>query len=212
MKKIIICLLMISLTIIMISGLHIAAYASSTNTETFKKQVISFDEVAYSKEVDQWMKDNAPKSSGSIDLGLFILNIQNKIKSDGQKYGAQDLVSKQYGAYLLYDIAFVGNSIFLNLLPDSNNKFTLKNIPAPANGNYPGTVTQTALIPDSQTNKLINSTSYYVDNHSDRTVVIHGGFRNSWANGIDNMQTRLFYDRGYNLLIVDNRATGTVLV
>lgn len=171
------------------------------------KDKIPFDETTYAKEVDTWMKANKPHSASGLDLGIFIVNLKLHIRADGQKYGDEDLISRQYGAYILYDIAFVGNSVFSGLLSQPNQGLT--SIPAPANGTYPNTVTENAEIPDKETNKTIQSTSYYIDNGSDKTVIMHGGFRNSWSNGNDNSQTRLFYDRGYNLLIVDNRATGT---
>ena len=171
------------------------------------KDKIPFDETTYAKEVDTWMKANKPHSASEFDLGIFIANLNFHIFADGQKYGDEDLIARQYGAYILYDIAFVGNSVFSGLLSQPSQSLT--NMPAPATGTYPNTVTENADIPDQETNKTLHSTSYYIDNGSDKTVVMHGGFRNSWSNGNDNSQTRLFYDRGYNLLIVDNRATGS---
>lgn len=177
------------------------------DTTLAPKDNITFDETTYAKEVDTWMKANKPKSASNIDLGIFLLSLKFHIKADGQKYGDEGLIARQYGAYILYDIAFVGDSVFSELLSQSSQ--TLTNMPAPATGTYPNTVTEDADIPDQETNKTIHSTSYYIDNGSDKTVVMHGGFRNSWTAGNDNSQTRLFYDRGYNLLIVDNRATGS---
>lgn len=50
--------------------------------------------------------------------------------------------------------------------------------------------------------------AYYVDQGSDKTVMIHGGFRGNWNNGIITEEYNDFYKAGYNLLFVDSRATG----
>ncbi|PHL20189.1 hypothetical protein CQR37_15905, partial [Enterococcus faecium] len=50
--------------------------------------------------------------------------------------------------------------------------------------------------------------AYYVDRGSDKTVMIHGGFRGNWNNGIVTEEYNDFYKAGYNLLFVDSRATG----
>lgn len=174
--------------------------ATENNNSTVKTD--TFDEVKYSKEVvDPWMKANVPASTNPLLLLKFVGDLNAKIEADGKTYGDKDLVAKQYGAYMLYDIAFVGKSLFAGMMGSGN-------FPAPANGDYPEKVTETLPVLDKETNTTVTSTGYYVDQHSDKTVVMHGGFRNSWANGIDNVQTRLFYNRGYNILIVDNRASG----
>lgn len=103
--------------------------ATENNNSTVKTD--TFDEVKYSKEVvDPWMKANVPASTNPLLLLKFVGDLNAKIEADGKTYGDKDLVAKQYGAYMLYDIAFVGKSLFAGMMGSGN-------FPAPANGDYP---------------------------------------------------------------------------
>ena len=80
--------------------------ATENNNSTVKTD--TFDEVKYSKEVvDPWMKANVPASTNPLLLLKFVGDLNAKIEADGKTYGDKDLVSKQYVAYMLYDIVFV---------------------------------------------------------------------------------------------------------
>lgn len=113
------------------------------------------------------------------------------------------VVKRLMSTYLLYDIAFAKDSHFMSLLV--NNDGTS---PSEYTGFYPNTLPLEGTALNNQTGKNMNLKAYYVDQHSDKTVIIHGGFRGNWDNGVVTPEYDSFYQAGYNLLFVDSRTTG----
>lgn len=104
----------------------------------------------------------------------------------------------------MYDIAFAKDSCFMSLLGAANDGTA----PAEPTGFYPNTTQLEGTTVNKQDGKLMTLKSYYVDQKSDVTVMIHGGFRGNWNLGTVTDEYNIFYNAGYNLLFVDPRATG----
>ncbi|MFR0960401.1 MAG: alpha/beta fold hydrolase, partial [Enterococcus sp.] len=106
--------------------------------------------------------------------------------------------------YLLYDIAFSKNSVLMSMLGGTDDGTT----PTENTGFYTNTKQLHQTVLNKQDGKMMDVYAYYVDQGSDKTVMIHGGFRGNWNNGIVTEEYNDFYKAGYNLLFVDSRATG----
>ncbi|MEY8445023.1 alpha/beta fold hydrolase [Enterococcus ratti] len=116
-----------------------------------------------------------------------------------------DTIQNLITTYILYDIAFAKDSSLMSLANSQNDGTT----PAENTGFYPNTqqIKGTAL--NNQDGKMMDLYAYYVNQNSDKTVIIHGGFRGNWNNGIVMDEYNDFYQAGYNMIFVDSRATGT---
>lgn len=123
----------------------------------------------------------------------------------GKDYGVDKKIIKHLIAtYLLYDIAFSKNSVLMSMLGGTDDGTT----PTENTGFYPNTKQLHQTVLNKQDGKMMDVYAYYVDQGSDKTVMIHGGFRGNWNNGIVTEEYNDFYKAGYNLLFVDSRATG----
>lgn len=120
-------------------------------------------------------------------------------------YGVdKEIIKHLIATYLLYDIAFSKNSVLMSMLGGTDDGTT----PAENTGFYPNTKQLHQTVLNKQDGKMMDVYAYYVDQGSDKTVMIHGGFRGNWNNGIVTEEYNDFYKAGYNLLFVDSRATG----
>lgn len=120
-------------------------------------------------------------------------------------YGVdKEIIKHLIATYLLYDIAFAKNSVLMSMLGGTDDGTT----PTENTGFYPNTKQLHQTVLNKQDGKMMNVYAYYVDQGSDKTVMIHGGFRGNWNNGIITEEYNDFYKAGYNLLFVDSRATG----
>nr|WP_239000531.1 alpha/beta fold hydrolase [Enterococcus lactis] len=123
----------------------------------------------------------------------------------GKDYGVdKEIIKHLIATYLLYDIAFSKNSVLMSMLGGTDDGTT----PTENTGFYPNTKQLHQTVLNKQDGKMIDVYAYYVDQGSDKTVMIHGGFRGNWNNGIVTEEYNDFYKAGYNLLFVDSRATG----
>ncbi|EOG1623094.1 TPA: MucBP domain-containing protein [Enterococcus faecium] len=120
-------------------------------------------------------------------------------------YGVdKEIIKHLIATYLLYDIAFAKNSVLMSMLGGTDDGTT----PTENTGFYPNTKQLHQTVLNKQDGKMMDVYAYYVDQGSDKTVMIHGGFRGNWNNGIVTEEYNDFYKAGYNLLFVDSRATG----
>ena len=123
----------------------------------------------------------------------------------GKDYGVdKEIIKHLIATYLLYDIAFSKNSVLMSMLGGTDDGTT----PTENTGFYPNTKQLHQTVLNKQDGKMMDVYAYYVDQGSDKTVMIHGGFRGNWNNGIVTEEYNDFYKEGYNLLFVDSRATG----
>lgn len=123
----------------------------------------------------------------------------------GKDYGVdKEIIKHLIATYLLYDIAFSKNSVLMSMLGGTDDGTT----PTENTGFYPNTKQLHQTVLNKQDGKMMDVYAYYVDQGSDKTVMIHGGFRGNWNNGIVTEEYNDFYKVGYNLLFVDSRATG----
>lgn len=123
----------------------------------------------------------------------------------GKDYGVdKEIIKHLIATYLLYDIAFSKNSVLMSMLGGTDDGTT----PTENTGFYPNTKQLHQTVLNKQDGKMMDVYAYYVDQGSDKTVMIHGGFRGNWNNGIVTEEYNDFYKAGYNLLFVNSRATG----
>lgn len=123
----------------------------------------------------------------------------------GKDYGVdKEIIKHLIATYLLYDIAFSKNSVLMSMLGGTDDGTT----PTENTGFYPNTKQLHQTVLNKQDGKMMDVYAYYVDQGSDKTVMIHVGFRGNWNNGIVTEEYNDFYKAGYNLLFVDSRATG----
>ena len=123
----------------------------------------------------------------------------------GKDYGVdKEIIKHLIATYLLYDIAFSKNSVLMSMLGGTDDGTT----PTENRGFYPNTKQLHQTVLNKQDGKMMDVYAYYVDQGSDKIVMIHGGFRGNWNNGIVTEEYNDFYKAGYNLLFVDSRATG----
>ncbi|MDA5327108.1 MucBP domain-containing protein [Enterococcus lactis] len=123
----------------------------------------------------------------------------------GKDYGVdKEIIKHLIATYLLYDIAFSKNSVLMSMLGGTDDGTT----PTENTGFYPNTKQLHQTVLNKQDGKMMDVYAYYVDQGSDKTVMIHGGFRGNWNNGIVTEEYNDFYKAGYNLLFVDSRTTG----
>lgn len=123
----------------------------------------------------------------------------------GKDYGVdKEIIKHLIATYLLYDIAFSKNSVLMSMLGGTDDGTT----PTENTGFYPNTKQLHQTVLNKQDGKMMDVYAYYDDQGSDKTVMIHGGFRGNWNNGIVTEEYNDFYKAGYNLLFVDSRATG----
>ncbi len=123
----------------------------------------------------------------------------------GKDYGVdKEIIKHLIATYLLYDIAFSKNSVLMSMLGGTDDGTT----PTENTGFHPNTKQLHQTVLNKQDGKMMDVYAYYVDQGSDKTVMIHGGFRGNWNNGIVTEEYNDFYKAGYNLLFVDSRATG----
>ncbi|MFY0830683.1 alpha/beta fold hydrolase [Enterococcus faecium] len=116
----------------------------------------------------------------------------------------KEIIKHLIATYLLYDIAFSKNSVLMSMLGGTDDGTT----PTENTGFYPNTKQLHQTVLNKQDGKMMDVYAYYVYQGSDKTVMIHGGFRGNWNNGIVTEEYNDFYKAGYNLLFVDSRATG----
>jgi pimeloyl-ACP methyl ester carboxylesterase len=189
-----------------------AATISNTRSEQINQKDETFDASAYTNEIDDFVKQQDTK-----DVKALFAAIVNKEKNDIQKYGStnEEQIRLLWGAYIFYDIGFVGDSIFFPmLLSNASNNSQIKSlIGYQADQFLPNTKMKTIQVKNNEDGNVINSVAYYTPHNpditanADKTVVMHGGFRGNIDSGNDNPEVRTFYDKGYNILFVDNRAT-----
>ena len=123
----------------------------------------------------------------------------------GKDYGVdKEIIKHLIATYLLYDIAFSKNSVLMSMLGGTDDGTT----PTENTGFYPNTKQLHQTVLNKQDGKMMDVYAYYVYQGSDKTVMIHVGFRGNWNNGIVTEEYNDFYKAGYNLLFVDSRATG----
>lgn len=123
----------------------------------------------------------------------------------GKDYGVdKEIIKHLIATYLLYDIAFSKNSVLMSMLGGTDDGTT----PTENTDFYPNTKQLHQTVLNKQDGKMMDVYAYYVYQGSDKTVMIHGGFRGNWNNGIVTEEYNDFYKAGYNLLFVDSRATG----
>ncbi|MEX1564238.1 alpha/beta fold hydrolase [Enterococcus sp. C43] len=123
----------------------------------------------------------------------------------GKDYGVdKEIIKHLIATYLLYDIAFSKNSVLMSMLGGTDDGTT----PTENTGFYPNTKQLHQTVLNKQDGKMMDVYAYYVDQGSDKIVMIHGGFRGNWNIGIVTEEYNDFYKAGYNLLFVDSRATG----
>jgi len=149
------------------------------------------------KEVFQTSSDD------NLPVHLFLLLLSEKQNSPSKFEVEQSVIQHLMSTYILYDIAFAKESNFMTLM--STNDGTT---PSGNTGFYPHTeeIEEEGL--NYQNGQNMNLKAYYVNQNSDKTVIIHGGFRGNWSNGIVTPEYDHFYKSGYNLLFVASRATG----
>lgn len=108
----------------------------------------------------------------------------------GKDYGVdKEIIKHLIATYLLYDIAFSKNSVLMSMLGGTDDGTT----PTENTGFYPNTKQLHQTVLNKQDGKMMDVYAYYVDQGSDKTVMIHGGFRGNWNNGIVTEEYNDFY-------------------
>ena len=154
----------------------------------------------FGAKLDELFQDTSDKDFVSNFLSLYGDQVKKaKTQFEVDRLRIQQLMS----TYILYDIAFAKNSHLMALMP--NNDGTA---PEEYTGFYPNTSLLKGSSINRQTGKPMNLNAYYVDQKSNKTIIIHGGFRGNWNNGVVTPEYDIFYKAGYNLLFVDPRTTG----
>lgn len=168
----------------------------------------NFDGKLYLNYIGGKLKDVFNNSSGiSLIISLNrLLNDQLSEENVKERFDVEvDTIRHLITTYVLYDIAFAKDSAIISALGQQNNDGTS---PETYTGFYPNTQQLKDRILNNQDGKIMDAYSYYVDQKSDKTVIIHGGFRGNWNNGIVMDEYNDFYQAGYNMIFVDPRATG----
>ncbi len=136
------------------------------------------------------------KLKGEVDDLISPENIKERFDV------APETVNHLVAAYFMYDAAFAKDSVLFSLLALADTA------EMPNTGFYPNTEQLEGTTLNHEDGQMMTVKSYYVDQKSDKTVIIHGGVRGNWTNGIVSDEYKNFYDAGYNLLFVDSRASG----
>nr|WP_172686628.1 alpha/beta hydrolase [Enterococcus faecium]AJY53556.1 hydrolase [Enterococcus faecium] len=189
----------------------------SVQAESSQINTVRFNEQQYAKQIIDFMN-----GQDTSDVKLLFKNMVDKEQKDIQIYGDEysETIKLLWGSYIFFDIGFVGKSKLLPLL-----NLSLKTYPYENNAGInlynsntldsflPGTETWTLKIKNQENNTEMISVAYYtphsptIKENEDKVIVMHRGFRGKIDNGNDMAETRTFYDKGYNILYVDNRAT-----
>ncbi len=164
----------------------------------------NFDSKKYLKYFEDEVTKIFKEHSDNIGIiPVYLLGLFTSQK--GENFGVdQSVIQHLMGTYILYDIAFAKDSNFMSLMDATNDGTS----PSENTGLYPNTETLTGVSVNHQDDKEMNLKAYYVNQNSDKTVIIHSGFRGNWNNGVVTPEYDSFYNAGYNLLFVDSRATG----
>lgn len=169
----------------------------------------NFNGKLYLNYIGEKLKDTLASSSNIILVGINLSRLLNDQLSEAnvkERFDVEvDTIRHLITTYLLYDIAFAKDSAVMSAFAQQNNDGTT---PVTYAGFYPNTQQLKGTTLNNQDGKMMDVYSYYVDQHSDKTVIIHGGFRGNWNNGIVTDEYNDFYQAGYNMIFVDSRATG----
>lgn len=176
----------------------------SFNEKLYLRYIEERITAAIQKGIDTGNQKNPPTPIESAKESLM-LTLVGILFMDSTTYQVDKSVIQQLVAtYILYDIAFPKDSGLYLLLGGTNDGTT----PETNTGFYPGTQLLTGTAINNQNGQMMQLQAYYVDQNSDKTIMIHGGFRGNWSNGLVTDEYNDFYQAGYNLLFVDPRATG----
>ncbi|MEE6681705.1 alpha/beta hydrolase [Pediococcus pentosaceus] len=179
------------------------------------KQESNFDPAQYAEEVNKFIGEQT-----ETDAKKLFEIILNKEQSDIEKYSESNTeqIKLLWGSGVLFNFVFTGNSCTYTALSNilSQSDKDLKNLISPTStgemGFYPNTKSQSMDITNKEDGKTIKSVAYFTPHknnstNADKTVVIHGGYRGNIDSGYDMDEVGVFYNLGYNILLVDNRAT-----
>lgn len=189
----------------------------SVQAESSQINTVRFNEQQYAKQIIDFMN-----GQDTSDVKLLFKNMVDKEQKDIQIYGDEysETIKLLWGSYIFFDIGFVGKSKLLPLLNPSLQTYPYENNASINlyNSNtldsfLPNTETWTLKIKNQENNTEMISVAYYtphsptIKENEDKVIVMHRGFRGKIDKGNDMAETRTFYDKGYNILYVDNRAT-----
>ncbi len=167
----------------------------------------NFNGKLYLNYIGEKLKNVFSSNSGFMLIIALsnLLNDQLSEQNVKERFDVEvDTIRHLITTYILYDIAFAKDSAVMSVLGQNNDGTT----PDTYTGFYPNTQQLNGMVLNNQDGKMMEVYSYYVDQHSDKTVIIHGGFRGNWNNGIVTDEYNEFYQAGYNMLFIDPRATG----
>lgn len=209
-----------ALTIAVSGPVQTVVHAANLPSEKLAKNVKQsqeFNAKEYADEIMEFMQ-----KQDATDLKSLFKAIVDKENSDITTYGAKNTeqIKMLWGAYIFFDFGFVGQSKIFELFQNNTKGYPqLKALPGlsddnQSNGFLPGTGEAIALpVKNNADGSTFTSYAYYtphkesITENADKTVVMHGGFRGNIDSGNDIPETRTFYDKGYNVLYIDNRAT-----
>lgn len=206
LKTVVFALLGMTLGALVLTHTPVAAATASVTPPSTMEQTGTAEKVGIEPLVPadylQQVEDGLQKNKSNM-LSLFLF-ISRSMTQDPAKYGVeQSEIAHLFSTAMLYDLAFKKDSALYGLLMGQIGSGEAVNT-----GNYPGTVELNATATNQEDGQPMKLHAYYVDQGSDKTVVIHGGYRGNWENGIKTTENDEFYNAGYNLLCVDSRATG----
>lgn len=178
------------------------------------KQTEDFNPTKYANEIENFVKQQNPVSIKSLFSTIAL-----KEKADFEKYGEANAaqVKMLWGSYVFFDFGFVKDSKIIEAIKNNPSVYAKFKKTVNINGTgafLPGTGSPESIsIKNNEDGSNIDSYAYYtphnpdITKNADKTVVMHGGFRGGYEAGNDTPEIRTFYDKGYNILCVDNRAT-----
>lgn len=201
-----------SMALLLTLGGEIQSVSSVVHAQEVQQSVknvqrqADFNPQQYANEVDSFIKDQTDPDIGS----LFMKFTSQEVKDYG-KYGQEnkEQIKQIWGAGILFNFAFQGHSVIyddlIKLLP--NNGSNDVNL-----GFFPNTKSEKITIPNQENGGTIQSVAYFTPHkegstNANKTVVMHGGYRGNVDKGYDLDEAGVFYNLGYNILYVDNRAT-----
>lgn len=196
----------ILLSCILVFFLPHVAYAS-VNSDT------SFNDNTYRIALEKWCDENITQED---NLTTFTAKIDFKIRKDIQKYGTKcsEAIKKDWGTYILFDFLFNPKSTLNEIISNGHISggipftFTENNL----YGSFkidPSKISEEYLcVPDYTSDRIDKIHSYYVDNDSDTTVILHSGYREYIRLNSLGADVKAFDEMNYNIRMMDSRGIG----
>lgn len=173
----------------------------------------TFNDSAYRDNLERWCNENIKRDDS---LASFTVKLDFKIRKDIKEYGLDyaEEIKKDWGTYILFDFLFNPKSILNEIISNGHISpdLSLKHIYNNTNDNFkidPNKITEEYIyVPDYTSDKSIKIHSYYIDNNSDTTVILHSGYREYIRLNSLGEDVKAFNEMKYNIRMMDSRGIG----